>query len=92
MANEFDALLKRFPMVAVCWRDAHTEAGWCETEEAQAMTPSPAVTVGFLVKEADGTIKLVSTVGEENVADKMPIPGGCVARMGKLVWESEHER
>lgn len=68
------------PLLLVDWIDitGNDEKPWMTLEEAQAFTPAPMTTVGFLIRETPDFLTLCSTLGQEEAGNLNCIPKGCI--------------
>ena len=71
-------------MVLVEWNDSFFTHGWRGKDEFRDLGIAPCVSVGVVVSEDDNKITLVLSMGEENYADSMTIPKGCIKRIRRL--------
>ena len=70
------------PLVIVEWRDIIGTSGW---EKPSEVNPPKFLTVGYLVKEDDETIKVADTVDEKGGwSGVTAFPAGCIKRVTKL--------
>lgn len=68
------------PLIVLEWIDitGNDEKPWMTLEEAQAFTPAPMTTVGFLIRETSEFITLCSTIGQDDAGNLNCIPKGCI--------------
>ncbi len=71
-------------LVLVEWEDSFFTHGWRSKGEFDNLGVAPCVCVGVLVSQTNKSITLVLSLGEENYADSMTIPKGCVKRIRYL--------
>lgn len=71
-----------YPIVEVLWWDARAIAiDWEETVESK---PMPTTTVGYLVKESDDSVTLVSLINTIHIGHGIIIPKGCIHEVIQL--------
>ena len=55
---------KRYPIISVLWYDHSGDAGWIELKDLDE-PPITCKTVGFLVKETDTSLHIMSTLTDD---------------------------
>ena len=74
----------RYPLVWILWDDASVDNSWGDPETLE-IDATPNVTVGFLVKETDNHVVVVSTYSHEDwVNARVQIPKGMITARGIL--------
>ena len=78
---------QRWQSVVVEWLDITSHDGaWLELKEAEEYVPTPMKTMGYLLKEENDYIVVVSTVAStmDSVGSTNAIPRGCIQSITKL--------
>jgi hypothetical protein len=71
-----------FPIVEVLWWDAKAFAiDWEEQADSKLM---PTTTVGYLIKESDDSVTLVSLINAIHIGHGITIPKGCIHEVTQL--------
>ena len=67
---------------AIYWVDPTTHAGWYTPEEAAALKLDGCISVGHIISEDDGLVKMVTSFCEasNSMGDVSVIPIGLVTR------------
>ena len=70
--------LEKGDIVEITWKDSHAIYGWHELED---LTPSLIVSTGYILKEDDDYIVIVSSNSDSgNHFTALSIPRGCIRR------------
>lgn len=79
--------VKGIRLVEVLWRDAVSISGdeWTESEEADEQVPAKTVSIGYLWKETDDFVTIVSLVNEIHIGYGITIPRGMIVEIRDLI-------
>lgn len=74
-------------VVEVIWRDAVSVSGddWADPEEAEDQVPAKTVSVGYLWKETEDFVTVVSLVNEVHLGYGITIPKGMIVEVRDLI-------
>ncbi len=74
----------KYPLVWIMWDDASVDNSWVDPEHLQ-IDATPNVTTGFLIKETDNHVVVVSTYSNEFwVNAVVQIPKGMITARGVI--------
>jgi hypothetical protein len=76
-------MAKKLPLVEVVWSDIVASSSWYDDKDVTEMRPEKCVSVGFLVRETEELVTLVSTYspeGDDRWANTICIPKGCILK------------
>lgn len=78
---------KNIRIVEITWRDAVSVSGdeWADPEEADEQVPAKTVSVGYLWRETDDFITIVSLVNEFHLGYGITIPRGMIVEVRDLI-------
>jgi hypothetical protein len=71
-------------LVIVYWDDACGGSEWTSYEDACEALPIAATSVGWIVRDDDICLNLISSYTSEQVGDALVIPRGMVRKIIKL--------
>lgn len=76
---------KRPPLVEVLWYDAGDIASdWFDNDDIDKVSPFPSLSVGYLLRKDDKSVKIASLINNEHGANGIIIPLGMVKKINYL--------
>lgn len=73
------------PLVEVLWLDAEDISGdWFDNDGIEKSGPAPSLSVGYLLRKDDQSVKLAALINHTHAAHGITIPRGMVKKINYL--------